>query len=354
MKILQVVDQLNQGGTERVAVNLAILLAKESGIEVSFLCLLQPAELDKELINEKIDITYLKRKNKYNPFKLFKLLLVFNQFEIIHIHSRQVLRYLGLLGLFPLKRNYKLVFHDHYGAIEKDQKYTSYLKFCMKQTSSYIGVSETLVNWVQKNKLHQNAYVLPNIIRKRSDFKKNSNCGNIIVIGNFRPQKNYEFLCELISQLPNSIKVDLYGNPTDQNYYNKIVALANKLNISSRLNIIPGITNVIERAHNYQMGLHCAPSETGPLVAIEYLSIGLPFIMYQTGEVSKVIKKHQVASIMTDFNNDQWKKSIMNILNNQNLRERIANQNLQLFETYYSEKTYIEKCLKIYDDIQNF
>ena len=134
MKVLQVIDQLKQGGTERVAVDLAILLSKTKDVEVSFYCLLDSSHLDKELIDSKIDVTYLKRKNKFNPIKLLKLWNDFNNYEIIHIHSRQVLRYVGLLFLIPFKKSFKVIFHDHYGAIESDQEYSKYLKFCIQNS----------------------------------------------------------------------------------------------------------------------------------------------------------------------------------------------------------------------------
>ena len=65
MKILQVIDKLDVGGAERVAVNLCSLLF-ENKIEVSFLNLLQPAKLDEELIQKGIKLQYLNRRNKYN------------------------------------------------------------------------------------------------------------------------------------------------------------------------------------------------------------------------------------------------------------------------------------------------
>tara|TARA_R110000787_G_scaffold21897_3_gene64211 strand:+ start:141 stop:1205 length:1065 start_codon:yes stop_codon:yes gene_type:complete len=353
MKILQVVDQLNQGGTERVAVDLAILLSKEEGIEVSFYCLLTPSVLDIELTHEDIKVDYLKRKNKYNLIKLIQLFSEFNKYDIIHLHSRQVLRYAGLLYLFPKKRNFKMIFHDHYGTIDNDKKYSNYLKFCIQQMDAYIGVSESLVNWAKDHQLQQKTYLLPNIIRKQDAFLKLKTCGDIIVIGNFRPQKNYEYLCNLISKLPNSISVDLYGNPTDKEYYDKIVALAKKLNITSRLTIISGESKVLQRIKNYKLALHCAPSETGPLVAIEYLSKGVPFFMYQTGEVAKVLKKYESNVLISNFEISNWVTTILNLLKDQQLKEKMVRINHEIFNTHFSEKAYIEKCLKMYDDILN-
>jgi len=353
MKLLQVVDQLNQGGTERVAVDLTILLSKEVNVDVSFFCLLSLSDLDEELRQHSVKLSYLNRKNKYNPKKLFELFKKFNKYDIIHIHSRQVLRYVGLLFFLPLKRNFKVVFQDHYGNIEINKNISPYTKFCIRKIDSYIGVSQSLVSWVKEYQLQKRVYLLTNIIRVQNSTFELNKCGDIIIIGNFRPQKNYEFLCKLISELPNSISVDLYGNFVDEVYYQKIKNLAIELNLTSRLNFINGKTNVSQFLNNYKLAIHCAPSETGPLVAIEYLSKGIPFVMFDTGEVARVMRKYSENSILKNFDINTWVSTIIKLLNNQEYKDEVVKLNNQIFDDHYSEKKYIEKCLIIYRDIQN-
>ncbi len=74
-----------------------------------------------------------------------------------------------------------------------------------------------------------------------------------------------------------------------------------ELNITSRVNIIVGENSPQKLLCNYKLAVHCAESETGPLVAIEYLSQELPVIMYQTGEVAETISAYSSELLMNDF-----------------------------------------------------
>jgi glycosyltransferase involved in cell wall biosynthesis len=353
MKILQVIDRLEVGGAERVAVDLSILLSKNNSNSVDFLCLLDTAVLDDELLEENVKILYLNRRQKFNPFTLIKALKILNRYDIVHVHSRHVLRYVGLTFLPLLKRRFKLIFHDHYGAIETDTNVPSYLKFCVKKASAYIGVSSSLTKWATINKLNKHIYLLSNIVRSQPQNRVFSTKSKVVVVGNFRPQKNYEFLCNLISILPNDISIDLYGTIVDQSYYNKIIALKDELNINDRIQIITSEKNITQVLTNYKLGLHCAESETGPLVAIEYLSKELPVLMYQTGEVADTVSKYSTQLLMTNFELNHWKEKIIDVLNNESKRLQLVEVGSKVYNDNYSEVNYTKTCQNIYQDIIN-
>lgn len=353
MKVVHVIDKLAVGGAERVAVDMTRLLSEQKKCSVSFLCVLEPSVLDKELLSSGIPINYLKRKNKYNPFTIVKLLNMLNKYDVVHVHSRHVLRYVGLL-FFPLfKRRYKLVFHDHFGQIDMDTSVSEYLKFCIRKSSAYIGVSQSLTTWASKNKLNKKVYLLSNIVRMQNEQKRCDSTGTIVAIGNFRPQKNYEFLCKLLAQLPEYITLDIYGNSVDQEYHAKIVRLIDELHIKGRLRIIIGENSPQKLLCNYKLAIHCAASETGPLVAIEYMSQELPILMYKTGEVVETISKYSTELVMADFDVTHWKSKIEEFLKDDSKREEFASLGKQVYNEHYSEEKYINRCLKIYQHIQN-
>ena len=158
----------------------------------------------------------------------------------------------------------------------------------------------------------------------------------------------------MINELPKSIKVDLYGAIIDKNYYKKIASLIKELKLQKRLNIIISENKVSKLIKNYKLALHCASSETGPLVAIEYLSQGIPIIMFKTGEVSKIIEKYNTKQLMTDFSLYKWKDTTESFITDKNLQEETIEINNTIFKDNFSEDKYIEKCLKIYQSILNY
>jgi glycosyltransferase involved in cell wall biosynthesis len=353
MKILQVIDKLEVGGAERVAVDLCSILYKNN-VEVDFLNLLKPSELDQELLEKGIKVHYLNRENKFNPIYLIKMLLLLNQYSIIHVHSRHVLRYVGLTFFLPrIFRKYKVIFHDHFGEIEHDKFISPYLRKCINNCAAYVGVSPSLVSWAKENQLNRRVFLLENIVVEKDAFRKIATESKIVVVGNFRKQKNYEFLLSVLKNLPEPIKIDLYGTIVDRKYYDEIVNLAKSHNLFNRITIKTREKNISEILLNYKFAVHCAASETGPLVAIEYMSKGIPFIMFNTGAVAKVLKENEYDFIMDIFDEEMWSKKIMEVMANSSKQSYLSKQLRILYRNFFSEKIYLEKCLKIYQNIQN-
>jgi glycosyltransferase involved in cell wall biosynthesis len=349
MKVLQVIDKLDVGGAERVSIDLAILLSRQPEVTVSFLCLLDKGELDFELNEKNIELLNLKRPSRYHLKSFIRLVKILNQYDIIHVHSRHVLRYVGLTHFLPsYLKKYKIVFHDHYGNIENDPHFSNYMRFCISRCKAYIGVSQTLISWAKKIDVKIPLFLLSNIILKpeNQDIKKKT--ASIIVVGNFRKQKNYEFLIELMDVLPHEICVDIYGKPVDIHYYEFIVNLIEKKKLGKRIRIFTNEKNVLPLLNNYKLALHCAKSETGPLVCIEYLSKKIPFLMYETGEVSKQVKTKTDALTMGDFDLENWNIQIMKLIYDVNYRAEVINDMVSINNIYYSEEKYVQKCLKIY------
>ncbi|WP_417875203.1 glycosyltransferase [Xanthomarina gelatinilytica] len=352
MRVLQVIDSLEVGGAEKVAINMSILLSNQRHISVSFLCLLNKAKLDDELIKNNIEILYLKRPNKFHIKSVIRLYKILNQFDIIHVHSRHVLRYVSLTHFLPsFFKTFKVVFHDHYGNIENDNRLNNYLRFCINNCKAYIGVSNNLLLWAKENNIKVPLFLLSNIILKNKIDDITIKTNTIIVVGNFRKQKNYEFLIDLLSNLPTNIKVDIYGQPVDLLYYEFILKLIHQRDLADRVQIITDVKNVLPLLNNYVMALHCAKSETGPLVCIEYLQKKLPFVMFETGEVAKQIKSITNKLLIDSFDKKQWQIQILKIISDKNYRNQVVNDMNLIYKNYYSEEKYLDKCLKIYEHI---
>ena len=350
-KIVHVIDCLGVGGAERVLVDICNLLYEEN-YQVSVICLLDKAELDDQL-HTQIPVTYIRRSQKFNPFFLLKLRKELKNSDIIHIHLRHVLRYVSLLfNVFKLHKKKVIVFHDHYGKINTDRNISSFTKRAIFKCTAYVGVSQQLIDWAASLSLNSEIIKLSNIVRsiKKKAFKKpnlqeESQSVSVISIGNFRPQKNYEFLCQLIAASPNNYNYTIYGAIVDDAYYHKINQLIIELGITDRTTIVTDCENVKDFISEYDLGVHCAKSETGPLVAIEYMSSQVPFIAYDTGEVATQVKADFPNFIKTSFEISVWLESM-----NQILMKRVDYQTK--LETYfnenYSEDDYLNRCIEIY------
>ncbi len=346
LKILQIIDRLDAGGAERVMVDLSNIL-HEAGHQVTTLAILNHGELGK-FLNPEIKKINLKRSGKFNLKTLKKLSAEANEHDVLHVHMRHNLKYVWLANkVFPMKAT--MIFHDHYGKIEIDRSVDKVLYWALKKVS-YIGVSQALADWAIKDvglppdKVHH----LTNIIIQKDVPAKSRTVDGIkqlILVSNIRREKHIEFAIEVMSKLVDEAeaRLTIYGKVVDQSYFQELKTLISNRDLSKHINFVDDCIDIQAELSQYDFALHTAKSETGPLVLIEYLAQGLPFITYQTGEVVKQINGVLPSLIISNFEVAQW----VNALKTHWDRE-MKNELIEVYNSQYSKENYYQQCLKIY------
>ncbi len=335
MKILQVIDTLNVGGAEKVFIDMCSVLF-ENNQQVSALFLLESGALSSEF-NPEIQKFELYRKNKWSVKKMKECSIILNKFEIVHCHFRHVYRYVTLVNkLFPF--NAKIILHDHYGSIDVDTK-VPFLFSSFFKPNFYIGVSNTLVKWA-KNNLQledKNVFLLENIIIKNLQIKERKKNYDFILVSNIKKIKNNQFAIDLAKKLNKSLL--LVGKNQDESYYQNI-----QNSLTDSIEIDATISNAQQVLHCAKFGLHTSFSETGPLVLIEYIAHGLPFLAYETGEVSKVLKNYFPLFFIDNFDINQWEERVKKINENQIDYSKFEN----VFQKEFGKLNYYRKLVEIY------
>ena len=346
LKILQVIDRLDAGGAERVMVDLSNILHK-NGHEVTTLAILSHGALGGALNPDIVKID-LNRKFKFSIYKLLKISELCKKHEVIHVHMRHNLKYIYLAKkLFPFQS--KIIFHDHFGKINIDQSVGGMLKKAL-QISSYIGVSKQLCDWaVNDVKLSKNkVFHLPNVVLKQevnTKFVLDESTMKLVLVSNFRREKNLEFAIDLVKNLSASKAVNLhiYGKVVDAEYFQEIKKKIADLGMKKSIKFVHDCTAIQPVLKQYDLALHTAKSETGPLVLIEYIAQGLPFLTYNTGEVVAQMGVEIPEFVMSDFEVGNWITRIDLI------RSRTYSTKLQqIFAIHYSEDNYYKQCMEIY------
>jgi len=338
MKVLQVIDQLGVGGAERVVIDMTNLL-DEANIDVSFLALLGPKDLDFE-VDSRIPKYYLHRKSKFSFNKLFSLRKILVKYDVIHVHMRHTFRYVQLVSkLFRI--NSKVILHDHYGSIQINKSVPSFLNTFLKP-KYYIGVSKDLTDWAHTaGGLKKNIYLLQNTIIKQK-HQKYKNPQGLVILGNIKPVKNQLFAIELAHHLKKHLTI--IGKIQDQKYYKLLQQKIQELDFESKITFIHDENNPQKKINDFEIGLMTSSSESGPLVLVEYLAQSLPFISYNTGAVSSILTDELTNSFVNSFEMTEWQKKLDTISDLQIDYE-------SLYETYFSPSNYSQECIAIYKDI---
>src|SRR5207249_7453700 len=124
--------------------------------------------------------------------------------------------------------------------------------------------------------------------------KKSNTVNHLLLVSNFRPTKNIEFALGLFKQLKKDNESNYHftviGQIADEPYFKKIKDEIAKNELEQDITILTDCTNIQPLLNRFHLAIHTAKSESGPLVLIEYMAQGLPFIAYNTGEVVEEIK----------------------------------------------------------------
>jgi glycosyltransferase involved in cell wall biosynthesis len=349
MKVLQVIDTLKVGGAERLMVTLSNLLF-QNNINVTVLIIVEKGELIKDL-NPQIKCLFLRRKKRFDLAAMKSFAEILSKYDIIHTHLKHNFRYTILVAkLFNIKST-NIIFHDHSHNLTFSKfSYSNIKNLFFKnilKPKFYIGVSEYNCRWaINELKISKsNCFLLENIIQKQEIKDSNITKKGIVLVSNISRIKNIEFAIKLIKQLDEELTI--YGKVIDKSYFNKINNLIDSFGLTQKVTFITGCTNIQPELHKYKYALHTSFKETGPLVLIEYLSQGLPFLSFSTGQVFNLIGNKTPHFFVSNFEIKEWKVKIneLSLVSKDTI--------LGLYNNFFNTDKYIAKCLKIYQIILN-
>jgi glycosyltransferase involved in cell wall biosynthesis len=349
LKILQIIDTLAIGGAEKVLVTLANIQHRK-GDEVTVMTLLQPGALAAQL-DQDIPVVSLLRGWKFNPITMYRFVSIARNYDIIHVHSSHNLRYVFLSSiLWGLKK--PIVFHEHFGNIEIDTSIQWHQKWIMPQVT-LIGVSQQICDWavhkigIPKSQVH----LLHNVVKEmpfQSSNQSRDNITSILVCSNIRRPKHIEFAIEVFAAYlqQHPAQLTIIGQAADTEYFAEIKQLILHKNLANNIRFVHDCTEIQPVLDQFDIALHTPVSESGPLVLIEYLAQGLPFVSYKTGEIARMVETAFPECILSSFQVEEWVQAMQSLL--QIERQELGRSMRHYYESNFSEESYYEKCQAIY------
>jgi len=355
LRVVQIIDRLHIGGAERILVMLSNIL-HQHGHEVKVITTVSDGPLVNQLHTE-IQHVSLGRKWKWNIVTMRKLVNEIKDYDVIHVHSSHNLRYVYLaMKLFRVKK--AIFFHEHYGDIHIDPSIRWHQKLVYPKVV-FIGVSSKHTQWAihKLGMPEEQIFLLPNTVEKWSvdNSRENKNLHNrLLLVSNFRPSKNIEFAVELFKELrkaDSTYHLTIIGQIADKEYYEKIKTLIAGNELNENISIVHNCSNIQPFLHQFDFALHTAISESGPLVLIEYMAQGLPFLTYNTGEVVEQIKSKIPLAVINSFDKNEWHSRIQTLMSLpfDDLRHKFAN----VYDHYFSTEVYHKKLMEIYQTVLN-
>lgn len=352
MRILQIIDSLDAGGAERMAVNYANALSKQ--IEFSGLVVTRKEGALLSQIDKKVSYIYLNKKGIIDLKALFVLrkFAIDNKVEIVHAHSTSF--FLAFL-LKLTNLSLKLVWHDHYGDSEfLSKRSTLSLRAILPFYNGIIAVNQKLKIWAEQKLQIKNVVYLPNFPSEANKSDSQTilfgiHGKRIVSLANLRVQKNHFLLLEVAKKIKDSHPdwtFHLIGKDFEDDYSTQVKNLILDNNLEKTVYLYGSrndIKNILEQS---TIAILTSQSEGLPVALLEYGLYEKPVVVTNVGEIAVVVNDG-INGFLVETNSTQlFYDSIVNLIDNKNLYTEFGKALRKTISINYSEEAVINQYLK--------
>lgn len=351
MRILQIIDSLDIGGAEKMAINYANSLAV--AVDFSGLVATRKEGHLKTQIHSNVNYLFLQKKSTIDSKAILRLRNYCKENKITHLQAHSSSFFTAFLVKLTLPK-ISIIWHDHNGLSEFiSNKKALLLQICSCFFKGIVVVNYQLKNWADKTLHCKNCIYLPNYtILNPTEAKETLLLGNsgkkILSLANFRFQKNHFLLIDVAKKLKLSHpdwSFHLVGKDFNDDYSEKVKQSIKENNLETNVFIYGSKTdtqNIIEQA---DIAILTSQSEGLPVALLEYGLNKKPVVSTKVGEIPMIIKDKINGCIVDNYDDEAFYNSLVELIDNPIFRAQIGNQLHQTIIESNSEKAVIKNYL---------
>lgn len=354
IRIVQLIDSLEAGGAERMAVNYANTLADV--IPFSALVTTRKEGALKQQLSTKVAYLFLNKKGKIGMSAVLKLkdFIKKNNIDIVHAHSTSFFTAVLVKLLCP---KVKIVWHDHYGNSEfLDQRSTNVLRLTSVLFQGIISVNEQLKNWAIEQLKFRNVIYLPNFVfftEENKGLKLTSllgkEGGRIVCLANLREQKNHFMLLEVADLLKETHRhwsFHLVGKDFEDDYSRALKKEVMERKLTNNVFFYGSRNDVGAILEQSDIAIITSKSEGLPVALLEYGFYGKAVVSTKVGEIGTVIRNNENGILVASDASKEFYNALVSLIEDVSKRKLLANELHQDIVSNYSDKVIIDKYLE--------
>lgn len=356
MRVLQLIDTLEAGGAERVAVNLANTLSTK--ITASFLCATRKEGALKSTVKKEVKYLFLNRTSTIDvkAIRLLSTYVKYNKISLIHAHATSFFMATLIKCLNP---KIKLIWHDHYGKSEfLSKRPKAVLKVCSIFFNYIFSVNNQLVNWAKLH-LHTSCVsYLPNYAELDTISLQTQLEGvvdkRVVCLANLRPQKDHVTLIKAFKEVSKTYpywSLHLVGQNFKDEYSKSIISLIKTLELGNNVFIYGSCLDISAILNSCNIGVLSSKSEGLPLALIEYALAGLPVVATDVGDCNLVISNRKYGQLIPSEAILELQNAIEFYIKYPDKAKLTAKSLQQKVKKEFSKETTIHKLMSIYQTI---
>lgn len=344
MRIVQIIDSLDVGGAEKMAINYANALAKR--IEFSGIIATRKEGNLKPQINSSVSYLFLNRKKTIDFKAILKLKKYCKENQVTHLQPHSSSYFTALMVKLVFFK-VKIIWHDHNGLSEF---LTSRKSVALKMASYFfegiITVNYQLKNWAKKELNCKNVIYLPNftsIDRSTTSetILKGTSGKRILCLANLRFQKNQFYLLKVakeLQKLNSQWSFHLVGKDFQDEYSKnlRITILQEQLEKNVFLyGSKNDTTNIINQA---DICVFSSSSEGLPVALLEFGLLSKAVVSTTVGEIPLIIENGKNGFLVPKDDVAQFVRVLESLIEDADLRNTLGKNLKTTIESNNSEE----------------
>lgn len=351
-RIVQLIDSLEAGGAERMAVSYANALNRQAGFG-ALVATREEGQLKNQLENNVV-YGFLNRRSTFDikALLLLRKIVINNKITHVHAHSSSIFLSVLLKLVYP---KVKLIWHDHYGKSEMLEFRSVFaLRIASLFVSQIISVNHKLKKWAEEKLWCSKVVYLPNFIGVSTDMildstlLKGEEGKRIVCLANLRPQKNHKMLLQVAKEMKlthTDWTFHLIGKDFNDDYSKSLKEEIIILGLTDSVFIYGSKEDIPAILKQSNIGILTSLSEGLPIAILEYGFYKLPVVATSVGEIPMVINKGEGILVESNCVPD-FVVALKKTVNDITLQTTFATQLHEKIIQNYSEDAVLQLYLK--------
>jgi len=336
MRIVQIIDSLEIGGAEKMAVNYANALSDK--IDFSGLIATRMEGELKSQINDNVNYLFLGKRTTFDLAACIRLKKYCTRHNVHFVQCHSSSFFIAILTKI-IHPQLKIIWHDHNGLSEFISSQKNYiLKAASYFFSGIIVVNYQLKDWALHQLNCKKVMYLPNFTEIDERMApvtslKGNDGKRILCLANLRPQKNHFLLLEVAEKCKEVVPqwtFHLVGKDFEDEYSANVKATIVEKKLQDTVFIYGSKNDIKNIISQCEISIFTSDSEGLPVALIEFGLLKKPVLSTKVGEIPLIIK-HDINGFIVNANDPSaFFEYLKKLIDNEVLR---TNFGAALYET---------------------